>query len=68
MAPRDLGRLRKGIRLLAEMALEGGASEVIPPIFGLSPIRTSAQAMALESEPLDARRIECMAFHPLGTL
>ncbi len=67
MAPQDLARLRKGIRLLSEMALEGGASEVIAPIFGVDPIRNSAQAKALETEPLDARRIECMAFHPLGS-
>jgi choline dehydrogenase-like flavoprotein len=67
MAPRDLARLRKAIALLAEMALAGDAEEVFPPVFGAEPIRTVAQARALAEMPLDARRIECMAFHPLGS-
>jgi choline dehydrogenase-like flavoprotein len=67
MAPRDLVRLKKGMRVLAEMALEAGAEEVILPIFGLEPITSRAQALRFERDPLDARRIECMAFHPLGS-
>ena len=67
MEPRDLMRLRRGIRLLAEMALEAGAEEVLPPIFGYEPVRSRADLDALEQTPLDARRIECMAFHPLGS-
>lgn len=67
MAPRDLQRLRRGIRILAEMAFEAGAEEVIPPIFGLSPVRSRRDLDRLEHDPIDARRIECMAFHPLGS-
>ncbi len=67
MAPRDLGRLRRAITVMAEMALSGGAEEVYPPVFGVPPIRSIAQARALEHEPIDARRTECMAFHPLGS-
>jgi choline dehydrogenase-like flavoprotein len=67
MAPRDLRRLRRGMRILAEMALEAGAEEVIPPVFGLAPVRSRSDLLALENDPLDARRIECMAFHPLGS-
>jgi choline dehydrogenase-like flavoprotein len=67
MSTRDYGRLRRAIRVLAEIALAGGATEVIPPIFGLPPVKTPAQARALETDPIDPRRIECLAFHPLGS-
>ena len=67
MAARDLARLRKGIRVVSEMALAGGAREVITPIFGMDAITTHAQAKAIETDSVDARRIECMAFHPLGS-
>jgi choline dehydrogenase-like flavoprotein len=67
MIPRDIARLRRGIRILSEAAFAGGAREVYSPIFGQRPIRTVDEALALEKAPLDARRIECMAFHPLGS-
>ncbi|MEM6787160.1 MAG: GMC family oxidoreductase [Myxococcota bacterium] len=67
MAPRDLKRLRRSIRILAEMALEGGAEEVIPPVFGMHAVRSRRDLDRLEHDPLDPRRIECMAFHPLGS-
>ena len=67
MASRDLGRLRRSFRILAEIALAAGAEEVLPPIFGAPPVRSSEQARALESDPIDPRRIESMAFHPLGS-
>ncbi len=67
MAPRDLARLRRSITILAEMAFAGGAREVYLPIFGTSGIDSLDQAKKLEYEPLDARRIECLAFHPLGS-
>ncbi len=67
MAPRDLVRLKKAMSLLCQMAIASGAVEVYPPIFGLAPIKTMDQARALEHLRIDARRIECMAFHPLGS-
>ena len=67
MAGRDLARLRKAMRVLCEMALAAGAEEVFPPVFGLPPVRSSTDARAIETAPLDARRIECLAFHPLGS-
>jgi choline dehydrogenase-like flavoprotein len=67
MAPRDLARLRKGIRVLCEMAFAGGAREVFTSILGAPPLTSVDQARALERAPLDPRRIECMAFHPLGS-
>ena len=67
MAPRDLARLRRSITILAEMAFAGGAREVYLPIFGTAAIDSLDKVKKLESEPLDARRIECLAFHPLGS-
>ncbi|HKQ71985.1 MAG TPA: GMC family oxidoreductase [Polyangiaceae bacterium] len=67
MAPRDLARLRRSITILSEMAFAGGAREVYLPIFGLTPIKSMDEVRKLERSPLDARRIECLAFHPLGS-
>lgn len=67
MAPRDLARLRRSVTILAEMAFAGGARELYLPIFGLSPVRSLDEVRKLEQAPLDARRIECIAFHPLGS-
>ncbi len=67
MAPRDLGRLKKGMGILAEMALAAGAREVLLPVFGMAPLTTLADARRIATDPLDARRIECLAFHPLGS-
>jgi choline dehydrogenase-like flavoprotein len=67
MAPRDLVRLRRSITILAEMAFAGGAREVYLPIFGLGPMKSVNEIRSLERTPMDARRIECIAFHPLGS-
>jgi choline dehydrogenase-like flavoprotein len=67
MAARDLQRLRRSMTILCEMAIAGGAREVMTPVFGLPTVSNMDQAVALERTPYDARRIECMAFHPLGS-
>jgi len=67
MAPRDLLRLRRAITILAEMAFAGGARELYLPIFGQHPVRSVDEVKRLEHASLDARRIECIAFHPLGS-
>jgi choline dehydrogenase-like flavoprotein len=67
MTPRDLARLRRSFRILADIALAAGAEQVIVPIFGWPSVRTTAEARALESESFDPRRIECFSFHPLGS-
>jgi choline dehydrogenase-like flavoprotein len=67
MSARDLARLRRSFRILAEIALAAGAREVVPPVFGIEPVRTAAAARRLETDPIDPRRIECLAFHPLGS-
>jgi choline dehydrogenase-like flavoprotein len=67
MAPRDLARLRKSNTILAEMAFAAGAREVVSSVVGAETFRSMDDAIALERRGYDARRIECMAFHPLGS-
>jgi len=67
MAPRDLSRLRKAVTLLAEVSLAAGAREVYTSVFGYPTLHTMDDARKLEAADIDARRIECMAFHPLGS-
>ncbi|AKT39411.1 GMC family oxidoreductase N-terminal domain-containing protein [Chondromyces crocatus] len=67
MAPRDLARLRRSITVLCEMALAAGAREVYTPVFGFQPLKNMDEARAMERASIDARRIECMSFHPLGS-
>ncbi|WP_433935115.1 GMC family oxidoreductase N-terminal domain-containing protein [Sorangium cellulosum] len=67
MAPRDLARLRRAITILSEMAIAAGAREVYTALLGAPPITSMDAARAAERAPVDARRIECMAFHPLGS-
>ena len=67
MSPRDLGRLRRSITVLTELALASGARKVFPSVMGADPIGTMDEARALEQSGYDARRIECMSFHPLGS-
>ncbi len=67
MASRDLARIRRSVTILCEMAMAAGAREVFTSIFGFPPLRSMDQAHAMEKTGYDARRIECMAFHPLGS-
>lgn len=67
MAPRDLARVRRLITVLGEIALAAGAKTIFPPVFGVTGIRSRKELLRLEHEPMDPRRIECMAFHPLGS-
>jgi choline dehydrogenase-like flavoprotein len=67
MAPRDLDRLRRAITILAEIAIAAGAREVFTSVIGSPTFTTMAEARALEHASYDARRIECMSFHPLGS-
>lgn len=67
MAERDLLRLRRSMTILCEIALAAGAREVFAPVFGFPPITNMDEALAMERAQIDARRIECLAFHPLGS-
>lgn len=64
---RTQARLRKGAALLARMYLEGGATEVVPGFAGLRPVRTLADAAALEHVPTGPADFTVLGAHPLGT-
>jgi hypothetical protein len=69
MIRRDKERLLKTIQILAKMAFGAGAREVLLPIFGMSTIKSPKELafLAPGANELAASRIECMAFHPLGS-
>jgi choline dehydrogenase-like flavoprotein len=67
MDPGDLRKVRHLITVLGEIAFAAGAKLVYPPVFGISGLRDVQELRRMEHEPLDPRRIECIAFHPLGS-
>jgi choline dehydrogenase-like flavoprotein len=70
MTRRDKVRLLKTIQILGKMAFGAGAREVLLPIFGMGTIRKPKELELLDesaADKLPASRVECMAFHPLGS-
>jgi choline dehydrogenase-like flavoprotein len=67
MSPRDKARLVRGMQIVGQMAFAAGAKEVMLPLFGAGTIKSERELDFLTERPPDARRIECMAFHPLGS-
>jgi choline dehydrogenase-like flavoprotein len=64
---RDRSRVFRGIHILAQMAFAAGARKVILPIFGAPVIDKLRDVDFLVDRPPKASRVECMAFHPLGS-
>lgn len=67
MSERDRATFARGFAFVGEMALEGGATEVILPISGLPPIRGVKELRELALHPPPATRFQAVSFHPLGT-
>lgn len=67
MIARDRERLFKTIHILGEMAFASGAREVLIPIFGSPTIKKKEDLAFLLEGKVPASRVECMAFHPLGS-
>lgn len=68
MAPTDLARMRKGLRMLTEMMFEMGAREVYPGVAGMpASLRSRSEIKAWDSAPLDSRAYITMASHLFGT-
>jgi choline dehydrogenase-like flavoprotein len=57
----------KGIQILGKMAFLAGAREVMLPIFGTTTFKKASELDFLTESPPRANRVECMAFHPLGS-
>ena len=67
MIRRDKERLLKLIHILGKMAFASGAREVLLPVFGMPTIKKAKELDFLTENKLPASRVECMAFHPLGS-
>jgi choline dehydrogenase-like flavoprotein len=67
MIKRDKARVMRGIQILGKMAFAAGAREVMLPIFGTESFTKESELDFLTERPPSARRVECMAFHPLGS-
>ncbi len=67
MSDRDRARMFRGIQILGTMAFRAGAREVILPLFGSEPFKSVEELEFLTQRAPQAARVECMAFHPLGS-
>jgi choline dehydrogenase-like flavoprotein len=67
LAERDRPRLLRGIEIVARMAFAAGAREVAMPIFGVDMLRSEQEITDLFARPPRMSRVECTAYHPLGT-
>ncbi|MFO0727759.1 MAG: GMC family oxidoreductase [Myxococcota bacterium] len=68
MAPTDLARMRKGLKMLTQMMFEMGAKEVYPGVHGMPAVlRSGAEVRAWDQAPLDPRAYVTMASHLFGT-
>jgi len=67
MVKRDKARLLKAIHILGRMAFAAGAREVLTPVFGLPTVKKEKDLDFLLENKLPASKVECMAFHPLGS-
>jgi len=69
MTSEDVRKTRAGVRVLCELMLAAGATEVSPGVAGAPEVvRTMEEARALETQaPLDARAYTMAATHLFGT-
>jgi choline dehydrogenase-like flavoprotein len=67
MAPSDKAAFVRAMCLLGEMALEGGAKEIVLPVRGLQPMREVRELRELALRPPHASRFQAISFHPLCT-
>jgi choline dehydrogenase-like flavoprotein len=67
MAPGDGPRLLRAIGIVARMGLLAGAREIAMPVFGMGTLHSQAEIDDFLAHPPPMRRLECTAYHPLGT-
>jgi choline dehydrogenase-like flavoprotein len=67
MARGDAPRLIKTMEIIARMGFAAGAKEIAMPIFGIDTIKSERELDELVARPPPMRRVECTAYHPLGT-
>jgi choline dehydrogenase-like flavoprotein len=67
MARGDGARLLRAIGIVARMGLAAGAREIAMPVFGMETLRSERDISDFLAHPPPMRRLECTAYHPLGT-
>ncbi len=67
MAPVDRLALLRSMEILARMGLAAGAREIAMPIFGMDTLKSERELDDFIARPPRMRRVECTAYHPLGT-
>jgi choline dehydrogenase-like flavoprotein len=63
----DLGRMKRGIDILARVFLAGGAERVLLPAHGFNEVRTEADLARFRDTRIRPRDLDVSAYHPLGT-
>jgi choline dehydrogenase-like flavoprotein len=67
MAPDDGARLLRAVAIVARMGFAAGAREIAMPIFGMNTLKSERELADFVAHPPGMRRLECTAYHPLGT-
>jgi choline dehydrogenase-like flavoprotein len=67
MASGDRSALLRAMAIVARMGFSAGAREVAMPIFGMDTLKSERELDEFVARPPEMRRIECTAYHPLGT-
>jgi choline dehydrogenase-like flavoprotein len=67
MAAEDAPRLLRAIGIVARMGFAAGAREIAMPVFGIDTLKSERELDDLLAHPPHMRRVECTAYHPLGT-
>lgn len=67
MDPEDKRRLIRGLGILSQIAFAAGAREIFLPFFGSKAFRREEDVRDALEHPPPGPRIECVAFHPLGS-
>ncbi len=65
-APTDISRVRKALKVLAEMAFAVGAKEVFPSIHGTPDLKSPDDLKVFDNASLDPRDYGIMASHMFG--
>jgi choline dehydrogenase-like flavoprotein len=67
MAREDRPRLLRAMEVVARMGFAAGAREIAMPIFGMDVLHNERELDEFAANPPAMHRIECTAYHPLGT-
>ncbi len=67
LTKKDTGRLRKGIRILADLMAAAGAESIMPGIYGVPPVLSRDELHKIDQASLDPRCYTMVMTHLFGT-